>query len=152
MTEGDLSNVSSIESTKIIEKSYPTPLKIGYEDIFITEENTFDVVVKYHKDGNKLLVEKIDDNYNEENSSSITVTFKYPSQGDVTAIASHPLRDSVKGLDNTLDITGFYLLESARMLCLIRKWSIDKPIDHKSIMELNPKIVKAIISGIREAI
>ena len=132
----------------------PTNIEVDYEDIFITENSTFDISVIFQKDENKILVENVDASFDEKNivdSKSINITFKYPSQGDITEIANSPIRSSVKGLE-TLSVSDFTLLETARMLCLIRKWSIKKPINNQSIMELNPKIVKAIIYKIREKI
>ena len=78
------------------------------------------------------------------------LTFKQPNQGDVTNIIGMVYSGGSKLQPN--DVVDFTRLELARFMCLIRKWSSDKPIDNENILALNPKIVKAILNKIRESI
>jgi len=118
--------------------------------LFITENDRFDVKIKYNEQGAKLLVEDIDDDFvSTDATKEIIMTFKYPSQGDYDLIS----RAYGKAmLTKEFDIKDFMNLELTRMLTLIRKWSLKKPLATDNILQLQPKIVKAAIVGIRKEI
>lgn len=121
-----------------------------FSDIFITENDFFDIKIRYHKDGENIFVEGVDESFNKNGViKEFTVTFKYPDQSDVTRISSTFPKVSSVG---EIDARDFMKLEFSRLLCLIRKWSLNKPVDDGNIMSLNPKIVKSMVSKIREKI
>jgi hypothetical protein len=130
-----------------------TVIKIdeNYEDIFITENNKFTISLEYYNNGEDIIVEGNDDFDKTRTAKKINVTFKKPSQGDITAISNSSIRNSVKNIE-TLSINDFLLLEIARFLCLIRSWSIPKKISQDTIMSINPKIIKGILAKVREII
>ncbi len=130
-----------------------TVIKIdeNYEDIFITENNKFTISLEYYNNGEDIIVEGNDDFDKTRTAKKIDITFKKPSQGDITAISNSSIRNSVKNIE-TLSINDFLLLEIARFLCLIRSWSIPKKISQDTIMSINPKIIKGILAKVREII
>lgn len=123
-----------------------------YSDIFIGENDTFDVGVSYYKDKEGILkVKHIDEDFDTKmDCKNFKVTFKYPNQGDVATISAHA--STLKINLEELDVRDFLNLEFSRMTCLIRKWTMTTEISQRSIMQLNPKIVKGILFGIREKI
>ena len=123
----------------------------NYEDIFITENDKFTISLEYYNNGENIVVEGNDDFDKTKMAKKINVTFKKPSQGDITAISNSPIRNSVKNIEN-LSINDFLLLEIARFLCLIRSWSLPKKISQDTIMSINPKIIKGILAKVREII
>jgi len=148
-----LNEVSKVSNVVTETKDNVIVLDENYNDIFITEKNRFTVSVEYYKDeGNNIIVENVDDNFDKtRKTKKISVTFKYPNQGDVTAIANNPIRSNVKSMEN-LTVNDFILLEISRFMCLIREWSLPQKINNETIMNINPKIIKGILSGIRKEI
>lgn len=125
----------------------------NYDDIFVTEKNKFTVSIEYYKDdiGN-IIVEDVDDKFDKERKAKkIEITLKYPSQGDVAAISNSPLRSNVKNIES-LTINEFIILEIARFMCLVRSWTLPQKINSETIMGINPKIMKGILSKVRAAI
>jgi len=119
-----------------------------FSDIFVTESDTFDVVVRYYKKEDVLIVSDVDDDFDDKVScSSFTATFKYPDQGDAGRIGTQSL--SLKGGLEELDVREFLGLEFSRVLCLIRKWTIDQDLTNSAILKLHPKIVKSLINQVR---
>jgi hypothetical protein len=82
------------------------------------------------------------------------LTLKYPNQGDTTTIANTlgngTFKNQNRSVDGGLGAMDFMLLELARFTCLLRKWSINKPITNENVLNLNPKIFKAILNKVRE--
>ena len=136
---------------KVEEKSEMKPVdKNSKSLVFISEEDVFDVVVKYSEVEGRILVSSVDDNWvDSEDASKVVLTFKYPSQGDYDTI-SHSTKDNIMG--NDFDIKQLRGLEFMRVLILIRKWSFDMPLTNENMLKLNTKIAKAIIIGVREKI
>ena len=120
------------------------------DDIFVTEEDVFDVTVSFYKDDKKLLVESIDEEFSKEHEANqITFSVKLPSQGDVSAIFTMA-RNNSSGMRSEDDVLGFTHLEFARFMCLVRKWSVKKELNNGNLLSLNPKIIKAILIKVRE--
>ena len=122
-----------------------------FSDIFVTESDTFDVSVKYYRDENSIIVEDVDDVYDPKREcKEFIATFKYPNQGDYALI-----NGNFKGLsdnESEFDVRDFMRLEFSRMICLIRKWSLKKELNNKNMMDLHPKIVKALATKVRDKI
>jgi hypothetical protein len=124
----------------------------NYDDIFVTEKDSFSVSIEYYKDGNNIFVEGLDDNFDiTRQSKKITATFKKPSQGDVTTIANSPIRNSIKNIES-MSINEFLLLEISRLMILIRSWTLPNKINNETIMSINPKIIKGLLNKIRNEI
>jgi len=124
----------------------------NYEDIFISEKDTFNVSIEYYKDEENILVEDVDDKFDKtRKAKKISMTFKYPSQGDVTAISNNPIRSHIKSVEN-MSLNEFMLLEIARFMCLIRAWSLPQKINNDTIFSINPKIIKGILNKVRNKI
>jgi len=119
--------------------------------LFVTENDKFDIVVKYNDNGDgKIIVENVDESFIEsDKTKKLTVTLKYPSQGDSDAIS----RAITKGKNMTdYDIKDFLGLEVVRFMVLARGWSIKKDLNTENIMLLNPRIIKAMVLNVREKI
>lgn len=117
-------------------------------DVFITEKDTFDIKFGYYKVGGDFCVESVDDEFDPKNPlvKTIEVTFKYPSQGDYEGIIS---RNEYKSPDK-MTIIDVMQMELTRLVVLIRKWSIKA--EFSKMVELDPKIVKAMTNKVREKI
>ena len=136
-----LQNKEKIEKTE-------DPEEVSFDDIFITEKNTFAIKILYYKNGDGLVVEGVDDSFLKDKPyKEIGITLKYPNQGDMTRIINNPLKDNKS---TEMDIRDFAMLEFSRFICLVRSWTIKKPLNNESIMTLHPSIVKGIIVKIRE--
>lgn len=143
-------STDKINWEKLQEKVFPLKIEANFEDIFVTEKDTFEVKVQYYKEGTKFFVESVDDDFSKEHGNKeMALTFKLPNQGDVTNIIGMVYSG---GKTQATDVVDFTRLELARMMCLIRKWSSDKKIDNENLLALNPKVVKAILNKIRESI
>lgn len=119
------------------------------DDIFITEKDTFDCSIRYYKNENGIMVEKVDDEFDNgaQNIKTITFTCKHPNQSDYQTMLNSPV---YKGI--TENITGIDLakLEITRLSLLIRKWSVQQSLDR--LLEVDPKIVKAMLISVNEQI
>jgi hypothetical protein len=137
-------NVGSDVKEVVVEKK-------DYSDIFVTENDTFDVTIKYYKKDGKVYVENVDENFdNNEIVSSFIITFKYPDQGDSSKIINFSYKANVD-LEK-IDYKDLFNLEFSRLVCLIRKWNVGKELNNKLILSMNPKIIKAITISLREKI
>jgi hypothetical protein len=137
--------VAKIETAKI----ETAKVENEHGDIFITEDNTFDVTVKYYKENNNVFVEGVDDAFDiTKKSKQFTVTIKYPSQSDVSIIYKQSSALKSGALED-IDIRDILGLEFSRFLCLMRKWTLSDKLDLSTIMKLNPKIVKSIVMQVR---
>ena len=126
-------------------------VKEDYSDIFVTEDDTFEVTVKYYKEEGKILVEGIDETFDSKKSSKdIAFTLKYPSQSDCLKIASS--FPKINADVEKVDIREFMAMELSRFFNLVRKWSINKKLSNEAIMDLNPKIIKGVLALIRNKI
>jgi len=123
-----------------------------YDEIFITEKDTFDIAIRFYRKQDALIVESVDDSFEPQESSikSFNVTFKYPDQGDSTKIQSGAAKISADA--ESLDIKDLLNLEFSRLLCLIRKWDLGKELSNRSILSMNPKIVRAMVIALRNKI
>ena len=79
------------EETKKIEAEKPEEKKEKKKSsIFITEEDRFDIKVRFYREGDSktLFVEDVDDEFDpkKEDVEEFTMTFKYPSQRDYALI------------------------------------------------------------------
>jgi len=116
--------------------------------LFITEKDTFDVIIKYYKDKDSVMVEGIDDDFVvSKGDKSFTMTLKYPSQADVSRIAQEGIK--LKITSEEMDLRDIMGLEFSRILCLMRKWSLKEKLNIETIMKLHPKIVKAVLLQVR---
>lgn len=126
-------------------------IKVEETGPFVTENDTFDVVTKYYKIDKKIIVEDVDDDFDTKNTNIKTLicTFKYPSQADssIIGLQSRQINNSVG--KSEFGITDYIQLELYRLLTLIRKWNLKDELNNASVMNLNPKIIKAITSKIR---
>jgi len=118
---------------------------------FIHESDIFDIIIRCYKDKEKgLLVDKVDTEFEEDKQEirGITFTFKYPSQGDFNIISTQA--GAIVNEDDAPDHINLNKLEFARLLVLIRKWSLPEELSNSNLVDLDPKIVKAVIYGLRE--
>jgi len=125
--------------------------KDDFDDIFVTESDTFDIGIKYYKKHGQVIVEEVDDAFDtKEKAKKLIVTFKYPDQSDSGVIGLQAARVSTN-IDD-IDVRDFLTLEFNRVTCLIRKWSLNSEVSVKNIMRLHPKIVKSMIVEVRKKI
>lgn len=128
--------------------------------LFIGEADTFEIQVYWYKDSSGIVVEGIDKSYSKDNKEAeikkVNVTLKYPSHGDITKIFSYASKTLEKNISSlaieSMGLREFLQLEFARFVCLVRGWSLGVPVNNENISKINPKIVKAILSKIREKI
>jgi hypothetical protein len=119
-------------------------------DIFITEDDTFNISIKYYNKDGKLFVKKIDEDFDDSISSSgeINIILKYPSQGDCMSIER-----SMGTIDNASDnLKTFLRMEYTRFIILARKWNLPEKMEEAQIVKLHPKIIKGIFQAVREKI
>ena len=116
------------------------------DDLFITEDDTFDITIKWYKKDGDLCVKDITDEYDNdfEEINEFTVTFKYPNQGDYEAISKSGENKSPEDL-KIADIVG---LELARLVVLIRSWSLEQEMS--KLVLLDPDIVKGMIKAVQD--
>ena len=123
-----------------------------FDDIFITEDDTFDITLKYYKKDGQIYTDGgTDDDFSTEvPCKELVVTFKYPDQSDCAVITSATPR-----MDQDMekvDVRDFIAMELTRLIILARKWSAPEKINRDSIMKLNTKIVKGLLTKIRNKI
>jgi hypothetical protein len=125
-----------------------TVLESTEEDIFITEDDTFDVKVRWYKIGSDVFVENSESTFDTSfnNISEFTVTFKYPSQGDYEMIMNSP---SYRSPDE-MKITDIIQMELTRVVTLVRGWSLKANLSR--MVELDPMIVKCLLQSLRDKI
>ena len=122
-----------------------------YDDIFVSEDDLFDVTVEYYKDEQNVMhVKSYSDDFDvTRKTKKLVVSLKYPSLGDFDLIRAK-VRLKTKSEEYTFqDIIS---MEIIRFLILVRKWSTGKPLNEESIYSLNPVIIKGILLGITEVI
>jgi len=144
-TTENVNNASNVDNVIKLDENY--------EDIFVSEKDTFNVSIEYYKDEkNNVIVEGVDDGFDiTRKAKKISMTFKVPSQGDVTAISNSPIRSNIKNIEN-MTINEFMTLEMARFMCLIRSWSLPQKINNETLMSISPKIIKGILTKVRNEI
>ena len=118
--------------------------------VFVTEDDTVNIIVScYKKDGN-LMVKNVDNEYDEkETPKNISVIFKRPSQSDALLISRQASIDTVS---EEVAISNLTIMEYARIMVLIRKWDLAEVINSDNLAKLDPKIIKAMIYGLRDKI
>lgn len=119
---------------------------------FVTEEDVFEVSVKYYFKDKECFVENITDGFDATNKdiTDLTCTLKYPSQGDITLISSRIT--AFKLNQEEIDLKDFYNVEFIRFLVLVRKWNVDATLNNENALRLHPRIVKALLLKIRDVI
>ena len=148
MTEEVKSEVEGVSNVVSIAITEPVVKDIN-DDLFITENDTFTITVRWHKDSTgKLKVEKVSDDFDAANKdiNSFTVTFKYPSQGDYEGLMSTNFYKS----PDQMKLSDIVQVEIGRMVNLIRKWSLKQ--DMSKMIDLDPDIIKAMVALVREEI
>ena len=121
-----------------------------FSDIFVTEEDTFDISLKYYKKDGQIYTDSgADPDYSAlEPSKEILLTLKYPDHSDYALISSSVNKQDV----DKMDIRDLLSMELMRIIVLMRKWSVNKELNRDNIMSLNSKIVKGLIVKVREKI
>lgn len=117
---------------------------------FVSEDDLFKISVEFYREGVKVYVKGITDNYDvsHEDKDVIDITLKYPDQGDQSAIAS-----GSNFIGDDIDVTQFTRLELSRMMLLIRSWNLEENCrSQEAIMRLHSHIIKSVLEGIREEI
>jgi len=123
----------------------------GESCLFVTEDNRFDICIKYNEENGKIFIDKIDPEFKEGNGTkSIVMSLKYPSHGDYENIIR--VGGKLSEEKESMDVRDILRLEFVRLLTLARKWSLRKPLNNENIMSLQPRIVKAMMISIREQI
>lgn len=121
-------------------------------NIFVTEDNTFDVDIEYYSYKNSFKVKGVDDDFDPENDQAevenFVVTLKYPSQLDSEIVAGTIARQ-MQG-SSSISLIDFITLDLARLNVLLRSWSLEEDISE--ISKLHPKIIKGILEQIRQKI
>lgn len=118
------------------------------DDLFVTEDDTFDVDIKYYIEEKTPIIEGYDDEFSEDGKKlkAIKLVFKYPSQRDCEAImASSDIVDF-----DSATYSDIVKTENVRLMTLIRSWTLDKPLGQ--LANFNPKVIKAIRLKISEVI
>ena len=120
---------------------------------FIGEDDRFDIKVRCYKDKERgLLVDGIDTAFDKDSKDvkDIIFTFKYPSQGDLNIISSQA--GSYINTDDSPEQVNLNKLEFARLLVLIRAWSLPEDLTNVRIIDTDPKIIKSVIYLLRDKI
>jgi len=124
--------------------------KSTLSSIFISDDDDCVVNVKYYKSQGKLMVEGVDDDDfdSSKDCEELSITFRYPTQGDCKIIDAHA-RNLTSGGDE-VSARDFLNLEFARFMTLIKKWSVPEKLSNENILKLHPKIVKAFVFRLRK--
>jgi len=140
-----MSEEKSVENTSEIKNNLSS-------DIFITEENTFDIEVKFYKKDGKLFVMGVDDDFDntEKNIQVLVITLKYPSQAD--CLNMDRVKLSLSKAEDIIDPRSISQLEYNRFIILARKWSLEEKLEELNILRLSPKIIKGILQILRDKI
>jgi hypothetical protein len=119
-------------------------------DIFVTENDTFDVSLKYYKKNGQIYTDSgADVDFSPiERSKEIRLTLKYPDQSDCNVISAATVKQDIE----KLSMRDLMAIELTRIIVLMRKWSLNKELNRDNFMSLNAKIVKGLIVKIRENI
>lgn len=140
--------IKSVVSEVIPEVKNEKVIGENFSSVFVTEDDIFDVTLQYYKENGKMYVSGVDDDFDSSKSKDTFVaTFKYPSQGD-----SEIIMNMSKSTSNGSEVTvpDFMKMEVARMMVLIRKWSVGAEVTTEKIYQLNPKIVKGVVHYVRQ--
>ena len=123
-------------------------------DVFISEDDVFNITILYYKKDYSFYVKNIDEDFDDKTKDikSINLTLKYPSQGDYLTVESIRSRTTQNENENAINVNDILRMEYNRLLVLIRKWSLSEKVEEAQILKLHPKIVKAIFFEIREKI
>jgi hypothetical protein len=118
------------------------------EDIFITEEDTFNIELNWYKDGGKIFVDGEDVEYDPdfEDIRTLGMTFKFPSQGDYEIIMGSATYKS----PDDVNVSDIIQMEITRMVTLVRAWTLDQKLER--MVELDPNIIKGALRKIRNVI
>jgi hypothetical protein len=118
------------------------------QSIFITEDDTFDIEIKWYKKDKQLYIDGISDNYDAKDNKEncFTITFKYPSQGDAQLIMGGL---SYKKSDD-ISMSDLVQMELFRLSVLCRRWTLKQDVDQ--MINLDPYIVKSIVHKVRDEI
>ena len=140
--EVEKENDMKVEETKDEKNEKPEVKTDVFSDIFVTENDTFTVSLKYYKKDGKLFVESIDEKFDDKEMihEILDVTLKHPDQSDCYNISavSPRLNSDINGVD----VREFIKVEISRFVLLARGWNVNKELNSSSIMQLNPKIIK----------
>jgi len=146
----DIKKVDSITENKTVATS-TSPKETKEQDnsdVFVGENDVFDVEIKYYKEGGNLIVENIDESFKKdhENIKSIKMVFRYPSVKDAQSIINSS--DNKMGADFSL--TDLMKLQDVRIMILLKSWSLKETVG--DISNFNTKILKAIRFKVSDAI
>ena len=137
-------------SDKVIEK----PLVNAIASPFVTDDDLFMVSARFFKENKKFIVEGVDDGFDALKGcvQVLTLTVKYPSQGDASLINGQVRRmnDNIKSED--INVTDYMQIELIRLLTLVRKWDIKEDLNNENILKLSPKVIKVLLEKIRTEI
>jgi hypothetical protein len=89
--------LKQIEQDKVSKDNKVDQDEYIYDDIFVSEKDTFKVTVQYYKAGKEVVVESVDESFDNkrEGIKSFEITFKYPSQRDQEIIMSSTFSKSL---------------------------------------------------------
>jgi len=114
---------------------------------FVSENDRFKIETKYYVENEITMVYGVDDKFDDKKEcDTITVFIKRPSQADSSIISSNMKNRG------EMDVFDLMQAEVTRLLVLIRDWSLKETLSNEAILNLNPKIVKSILTQIREKI
>jgi len=118
---------------------------------FVADDDTFDISVRFYRDNKKFVVEGIDEDFKKDasNIKELTLTMKYPSQGDTSLITAQARQMNEKIKVENLNVSDFLQVEVIRFLTQVRKWNRPEPLDNENLMNLSPKIIRVILEKIR---
>lgn len=120
--------------------------------LFVSEDATFDVTVKYTSVNGKIFVEGVDEKFPDIGVKSFTVTFKYPNHGDCGIINTMARAKGINGSVVEGTMRDYQELEAIRMSVLIRSWSLKKDLTDTNVLSLDPKIIHGMLNGVRDRI
>lgn len=142
-----------IDKDKIESGEKEISIKKVKQSPFITEDDIFDVSVKFYREGQTIKVEGVDEDFDSKNDAEvIRCSFKYVSEGDAVSIAAMINSYNIHKSFDDMTIHDYSCYELVRFMVLLRKWSLDEEISNESIFKLHPRIVKALCRGITNVI
>lgn len=147
MTEENKTDVKDIKGVVAEVKS------VVEDSPFIADDDLFEIVVEYYKDNKKIVVKDVAETFDENRPrSTITFKIKYPSQADCETMFVKGREGGNFMQDGEINLRSFYYMETMRLLSLVRSWSDPRELNNKSVLDLQPDIIKAVLSKIRDEI
>lgn len=141
-------NVASNVSSEIV-GDFGENKKNDFDDIFVSEEEEFDVCVRYYSKDNEIHIVGLEAEENSDDIKEIKFIFRQPNYGDCELISKQTSIMSGNKVEEDYTLGDYVNGEIVRMLSLFKTWNGTGNFNIDLVRKINPKIVKDILMKIR---